>query len=82
MSDSDYGKSARRGQDRTVHLPAVIPGGLYTRKQLINNLSIGDATLGKWEAAGLRAIKDIGASATLYLADDVLEFLKSNRNEG
>lgn len=73
MNNSDYGEGA---SIRQPQIPAVMPGGLYTRKQLVNNLGVSGGTIANWEKAGLQPIPNTGASANMYFADDVLEFMR------
>lgn len=74
----DYGKGAHKGQDQSTHLPAVIPGGLYTRRQLIQNLRVSPNTIDDLEEMGLRFIT-ISAKGKFkyYLGDDVLDLFKT-----
>lgn len=73
MTTSDYGEGTPKRQPQ---IPAVMPGGLYTRKQLVNNLGVSGGTIANWEKAGLCAIPNTGASASMYFADDVLDFMR------
>jgi hypothetical protein len=57
--------------------PAVIPGALYTRKQIERNLSTGDKTVTWWKDNGLIAYKPATLSE-LFLGTDVIEFVKEH----
>jgi len=76
MSTSDYGSDALEGQ---AQMPAVIPGGLYTRQQLIRNLGIGKQTIADWITAGLPVVDGLGNRNSLIFADDLISFLKQKR---
>lgn len=81
MACSDDRESTSRRQDKTITPPAIQPGGLYTRKQLLNNLKISPSTLTRWQSHGLMTVEPLGAGSHMFLADDILEFMKSLRTQ-
>lgn len=72
MSISDYEEGAPGGQPQ---MPALVPGGLYTRKQVMKNLGVGQKTFEVWIKSGLHGFTDTGAANHFYFADDVLAFI-------
>lgn len=76
MSTSDYGEGA---SGRQPQIPAVIPGSLYTRQQLIFNLGVGKQTIANWITAGLPVVSGAGTKTDLIFADDLISFLRTNR---
>lgn len=82
MLDSDSREGASRGQSQSTHPPAVIPGGLYTRKQLMANLGVGQATWEAWVEGGLVGVTNTGAANHFYFGDDVLHFIASFKAKG
>lgn len=81
MNTSDSRRGAPRGQSQCTQMPAVIPGGLYTRRQLETNLGTSADTFAKWIKAGLIGVTDSGAANSLYFADDVLAFIAKFKKE-
>lgn len=82
MFDSDDREGASGGQVRTVHNPAVIPGGIYTRQVLQDNLNVSKAVFKTWIDSGLRPIPGTGTRSQLFFADDVLDFMRSLKTKG
>lgn len=82
MNTSDVRKGAPKGQARVTQLPAVIPGGLYTRKQLMANLGVGQATWEDWVTSGLVGVTGTGAANHFYFGDDVLAFIATFKKKG
>lgn len=72
MNNSDYGEGASKGQPQ----PPIVPGCLYTQKQVTRTLGIGPGTIAGWIKAGLRVYKP-DARAQYIFADDLIDFIKS-----
>ena len=57
--------------------PSVIPGALYTGKQLERNLTVGDKTLTWWKDNGLRSYKP-ATRGDMFLGAEVFEFVTTH----
>lgn len=55
--------------------PAIIPGALYTRPQVENNLGMSPQTTTLWIDHGLKPYR-AATRADLFMGDDVIEFVK------
>jgi hypothetical protein len=62
--------------DRTPQIPALMPGAVYTRAQLENNLRKSPNTITEWLRQGMKPLPGAGRGM-LFLADDVIAFLKN-----
>ena len=64
------------GQDTSAvnPRPCLCMGQLWTRREIIAALGIGDATLSRWVAAGLRKLGP-GTKEDFFLSDDVISFM-------
>lgn len=66
-------------EERTIQIsyPAIVPGGVYTQQQLLNNLGIGANTIKVWVEAGLPAYRP-ATKARFFLGSDIIEFFERN----
>lgn len=55
--------------------PVLVPGTVYTQKQILTNLGISKTTLARWELAGLVPRRP-GSDQVFYFADDVMTVLR------
>ena len=61
-----------------VSAPAIVPGALYTRTQIEQNLGIGNGTTTLWMDHGLKSYRP-GTRSDLFLGSDVIAFVAENR---
>lgn len=65
--------------DRLPQIPALMPGAVYRRQQLQDNLRVSPNTISAWIRDGLKPLPRSG-KGHLFLADDVIEFLRTPKN--
>lgn len=69
-------------QVKNILPPAVQPVGVYTRRQIQNNLNMSDETFQSWMKQGLTQIPGTGTGTALFFAEDVYTFLKNLKKRG
>lgn len=57
--------------------PAIVPGGIYIRSQVEENLRISDKTLTWWIDNGLRVYRP-ATSKDLMFGEDIISFVREN----
>lgn len=60
--------------------PRLVPGTVVLRKDLLRNLQISNHTLSDWVRQGLRSVPDLGTKSEIFLADDVIAYLKTKQS--
>lgn len=80
MARSDHREGASSRQDGTTVLPAIQPGGLYTKSWVKTNFGISDDTFDKWTFEfGLPVCENTGARDLPVFGDDILEMMRQFR---
>lgn len=62
---------------REIRPPRLVPGGIYSRGDIVANLGISDNTLRKWMTNRIHKLVplDLGTKELFFLADTVIAFL-------
>ena len=60
----------------SIRQPRLVPGSIYSSRDIIENLEISNKTLAFWVRDGLRPLG--GKTKTqLFLSDDIIVYMKS-----
>ena len=71
MVENDHTDSARPVNPN----PVLLPGGMYTRGQVIDLTGVSPHTFKTWEKAGLKVYR-AGTREGLVFADDVMNIIR------